>query len=80
MAKRKKAFISLLPELLGLGADIKRMSNPLPVTFIFPTSCFIPPGKQQLKGRQLLGVEMLFLLPVQFKVGLIREERFDEFL
>lgn len=75
MAKRKKVhyFVVTRPTQ-------SRISNPLPITFIFPTSCFIPPGKQQLKGCQLLCVEMFLLLPIQFKVGLIREDRFDEFL
>ena len=79
-SKRKKPIIYLLLDLLSLETSIKRTSNPLPVTFIFPASCFIPPGKQQLKGCQLLCVKVLLLLPIEFKVGLIREDRFDEFL
>lgn len=79
MAKRKKSIISLLADLLILR-KVERIAGPLPVTFIFPPSSFIPPGKQQLKGCQLLGVEMLFLFPVQFQVGLVSEDRFDELL
>lgn len=78
--KRKKSIIYLLLDLLSLETSIKRISNPLPITFIFPASGFIPPGKQQLKGCQLLCVKVLLLLPIEFKVGLVREDRFDEFL
>lgn len=79
MAKRKKSIISLLADLLILR-NVERIAGPLPVTFIFSPSGFIPPGEQQLKGCQLLSVEMLFLFPVQFQVGLVSEDRFDELL
>ena len=59
---------------------MKAIHSPLPVTLIFPTSCFIPPGKQQLKGRQLLCVQVLLLLPVEFQVRFVCENGFDEFL
>lgn len=74
MAKREKVHYLLATR----PAQCRR--NPSPIAFIFPPGSFVPPGEQQLEGCQLLGVEMLLLLPVQFKVGLIREDRFDEFL
>ena len=45
-----------------------------------PDELFIPPGKQQLKGCQLLCVQMLLLLPIEFQVRFVCEDGFDEFL
>lgn len=78
--KKKSLIFLLLAGPARSKKNTKIISNPLPVAFIFPPSGFISPGKKQLKGCQLLCVEVLLLLSIEFQVGLIREDRFDEFL